>query len=298
MVTTAPYGSWRSPIGVEDLTAGSTGLDAVRVDGDDLYWLESRPDQGGRVSLWRRAFAGGEATELTPAPTNVRTRVNEYGGGEYGVRDGVVVVSDLADGRLRRIDPDGTVTVLTAEGPVWYGDPDVHPSTSSGNGRSWERGRAWERKRHRRRRPRGPPGGGAGRARRGGDDPGRRSRSTGRRRTTSTPSPSWPPARTSTPRRSCPTTAGSPGPSGTTRTCRGTRPPCTSPRSPTTGWAPPRPWRAGPGSRRCSRAGSGATWSSPPTAPAGGTCTSSTARPSARCTRPRPSSRNPSGCSA
>ena len=127
MVTTAPYGSWRSPIGVEDLTAGSTGLDAVHVDGDDLYWLESRPDQGGRVSLWRRAFAGGDATELTPAPTNVRTRVNEYGGGEYGVRDGVVVISDLADGRLRRIDPDGTVTVLTAEGPVWYGDPDVHP---------------------------------------------------------------------------------------------------------------------------------------------------------------------------
>ena len=127
MVTTAPYGSWRSPIGVEDLTTGSTRLDAVRVDGDDLYWLESRPDQGGRVSLWHRAFAGGEAAELTPAPTNVRTRVDEYGGGEYGVRDGVVVISDLADGRLRRIDPDGTVTVLTAEGPVWYGDPDVRP---------------------------------------------------------------------------------------------------------------------------------------------------------------------------
>ncbi len=126
MVTTASYGSWRSPIGVEDLTAGSTGLDAVRVDGEDLFWLESRPDQGGRVSLWSRPFAGGDARELTPAPTNVRTRVNEYGGGEYGVRDGVVVYSDLADGRLRRLDRDGTVTVLTAEGPVWYGDPDVH----------------------------------------------------------------------------------------------------------------------------------------------------------------------------
>ena len=127
MATTAPYGSWRSPIGVEDLTAGSTGLNAVQVDGDDLYWLESRPDQGGRVSLWRRAFDGGEAQELTPAPTNVRTRVNEYGGGEYGVRDGVIVYSDLADGRLRRLDADGTVTVLTADGPLWYGDPHVAP---------------------------------------------------------------------------------------------------------------------------------------------------------------------------
>jgi dipeptidyl aminopeptidase/acylaminoacyl peptidase len=138
MVTTASYGSWRSPIGVEDLTAGSTGLDAVRVDGQDLYWLESRPDQGGRVSLWNRPSDGGDARELTPAPTNVRTRVNEYGGGEYGVRDGVVVYSDLADGRLRRRDPDGTVTVLTPAGPFWYGDPDVHPprslSLSKGSG--------------------------------------------------------------------------------------------------------------------------------------------------------------------
>ena len=132
--STAPYGSWRSPVGVQDLTAGSVGLDAVAVDGDDLYWLESRPDQGGRTSLWRRALAGGEAVELTPSPANVRTRVNEYGGGAYGVRDGVVVYSDLADGRLRRRDPDGSVTVLTAEGPAWYGDLDVHPSTGSGNG--------------------------------------------------------------------------------------------------------------------------------------------------------------------
>ncbi|GAA3557924.1 S9 family peptidase [Microlunatus spumicola] len=125
MVTTAPYGSWRSPIGVEDLTAGSTGLDAVQVDGDDLYWLESRPDQAGRVSLWTRPFAGGEPRELTPGSANVRTRVNEYGGGEYGVRDGVVVYSDLGDGRLRRLDRDGTVTVLTGEGDAWYGDPFV-----------------------------------------------------------------------------------------------------------------------------------------------------------------------------
>jgi len=124
---TAPYGSWSSPVGVEDLTAGSVGLDAVHVDGDDLYWLESRPDQAGRTSLWTRPLAGGEPVELTPAPVDVRTRVNEYGGGEYGVRDGVVVYSALADGRLWRRDRDGSLTALTAEGPTWYADPDVHP---------------------------------------------------------------------------------------------------------------------------------------------------------------------------
>ncbi|SEQ74137.1 prolyl oligopeptidase family serine peptidase [Microlunatus flavus] len=125
--TVAPYGSWRSPVGVDDLTAGTVRLDAVRVDGPDLYWLESRPDQGGRTSLWTRPLAGGEPVELTPSPVNVRTRVNEYGGGEYGVRDGVVVYSDLADSRLWRRDRDGSLTALTAAGDVWFGDPDVHP---------------------------------------------------------------------------------------------------------------------------------------------------------------------------
>src|SRR3954451_25442637 len=118
MVTTAPYGSWRSAVEVDDLTAGSVGLDAVRVGGDDLYWLESHPAQAGRVSLWRRPFAGGDPVELTPAPVNVRTRVNEYGGGEYGVRDGGVVYSGLTDGGLGGRGPAGPVPPSTPPSPT------------------------------------------------------------------------------------------------------------------------------------------------------------------------------------
>ena len=68
-MSTEPYGSWASPLTVEHLTSASTGLAAVRIDGDQLYWLESRADQGGRSSVWRRAVAGGEPTEVTPAPS-------------------------------------------------------------------------------------------------------------------------------------------------------------------------------------------------------------------------------------
>ena len=102
-MTTAPYGSWSSPVTVDQLTGGSVGLSAVRVDGVDLYWLEARADQGGRCSIWRAPLGGGEAVEVTPGTTNVRTRVHEYGGGAYDVRDGVVVHSELADGRLYRV---------------------------------------------------------------------------------------------------------------------------------------------------------------------------------------------------
>ena len=94
-----------------------------------LYWLESRADQGGRSSLWRRPVAGGDADELTPAPVNVRTRVHEYGGGEYDVRDGVVVFSDFADGRLYRLRRRRRAAESRSPRPadLRYADLRVHP---------------------------------------------------------------------------------------------------------------------------------------------------------------------------
>ncbi len=126
MVTTAAYGSWASPISVDDLTGASVGLDAPRIDGNDLYWLESHADQGGRVSLWRAPLAGGDPVEVSPGGVNVRTRVNEYGGGEYGVDRGVVVFSDFDDGRLYVTDGAGSNRPLTAADAGRYGDVAVH----------------------------------------------------------------------------------------------------------------------------------------------------------------------------
>lgn len=126
MPTTAVYGSWLSPIGIDQLTSASIGLSAPRLDGDHLYWLQSHADQGGRSSLWRRPVAGGEHEELTPGPTNVRSRVHEYGGGEYDVRHGVAVYSDFRDGRLYCRDADGT-RPITPAGDYRFADVRVHP---------------------------------------------------------------------------------------------------------------------------------------------------------------------------
>ena len=40
---TAPYGSWASPITSDLIVAQSVGLSEIRLDGPDIYWLESRP---------------------------------------------------------------------------------------------------------------------------------------------------------------------------------------------------------------------------------------------------------------
>ena len=127
MTITAPYGSWASPITVETLTTATVGLSAVRVDGDQLYWLESHADQAGRTGLWRRPLAGGAAAEVTPAPAYVRNRVHEYGGGEYAVRDGLVVYTEYSDGRVYRVADGAPPQPLTPAGGFRYGDLRLHP---------------------------------------------------------------------------------------------------------------------------------------------------------------------------
>jgi hypothetical protein len=49
-----PYGAWVSPVSVELMTGAAIGLSGVRVDGQDLYWLEARPSENGRTVLCRR----------------------------------------------------------------------------------------------------------------------------------------------------------------------------------------------------------------------------------------------------
>ncbi|MEX1170887.1 MAG: S9 family peptidase [Chloroflexota bacterium] len=120
--TVAPFGSWISPIRIEDVVGDVVGLGEPWIDGDDTYWLEARPSEAGRRVLVRSAVDRTIA-DVVPPPFNVRTRVHEYGGGSYVVAGGVVVFSNFADGRLYRVDPGAEAPVaITPEGPWRYAD--------------------------------------------------------------------------------------------------------------------------------------------------------------------------------
>jgi hypothetical protein len=66
-----------------------------------VYWLERRPNEGGRSVLVRRR-EDGRHQELTPQGFNVRTRVHEYGGGAYIVAGGQIYFSNFSDQRVYR----------------------------------------------------------------------------------------------------------------------------------------------------------------------------------------------------
>jgi dipeptidyl aminopeptidase/acylaminoacyl peptidase len=97
----APYGSWRSPITSDSIVSGTVGLGQIALDGDDVYWVETRPTEKGRYSVVKLT-PGGEMADMTPANFNVRTRVHEYGGGSFAVSGGAIIFSNFTDQRLYR----------------------------------------------------------------------------------------------------------------------------------------------------------------------------------------------------
>lgn len=73
----APYGTWQSPITTDLIVAESINLRELSFAGNDLCWLEQRPNAGGRTILVRNGV------DVTGDNFSVRSRAHEYGGGSY-----------------------------------------------------------------------------------------------------------------------------------------------------------------------------------------------------------------------
>ena len=117
----APYGSWKSPITSDLIVSGSVGLGQPTFDGEDIYWVEMRPTEGGRNVIVRRDSSSAQ-TAVTPQPFNSRTRVHEYGGGDYLAVNGVVYFSNFADQRVYRQDRGGEPRAITPPADVRFSE--------------------------------------------------------------------------------------------------------------------------------------------------------------------------------
>jgi dipeptidyl aminopeptidase/acylaminoacyl peptidase len=125
--TGAPYGSWKSPITTELLAGGDTvTLGPVETSSTGIYWREGRPHEGGRSVLVFKPH-DGDPVDVVPPGFNARTRVHEYGGGEFWLHDTTVWCSNFDDGRVYRFDEPGAepkpVTPEPPEPNAWrYAD--------------------------------------------------------------------------------------------------------------------------------------------------------------------------------
>jgi len=117
----SPYGSWRSPVTADAIVAGVIGLGYIQLDGDDIYWVEQRPAEAGRNVVVRRR-PDGSIADITPPESNARTRVHEYGGGAYLVREGTVWFTNFKDQRLYRQDPGKPPVPITPAQDIRHAD--------------------------------------------------------------------------------------------------------------------------------------------------------------------------------
>ena len=120
---TAPFGAWRSPVTSDLIVSKTVRLAEPWLAGDNVYWLEMRPEEQGRYVVVR-CSADGRTKDLIPAPFNARTRVHEYGGASYVLDKDRVLFSNFADQRIYAVPCTGPAEPLpiTAEGPYRYAD--------------------------------------------------------------------------------------------------------------------------------------------------------------------------------
>jgi dipeptidyl aminopeptidase/acylaminoacyl peptidase len=126
----SPYGSWKSPITAASIAEGAVRLAQPEPTAEAVYWIESRPTEGGRYAIVRRT-SDGETSDAIPASFNARTRVHEYGGGSYLVDGATVFFSNFDDQRVYRQDPSGAPRPITPEpdapGALRYADGRLTP---------------------------------------------------------------------------------------------------------------------------------------------------------------------------
>ncbi len=111
---TTPYGAWPSPLTAAVVTAGTVALSWPTLVGNEVWWTEGRPAEGGRSVVVRR-LADGRIEDVLPGPWNARTRIHEYGGRAWTVANGDLVFAEFTDQRLWRLTPGSEPVALTPE---------------------------------------------------------------------------------------------------------------------------------------------------------------------------------------
>ncbi len=81
------FGHWPSPVTAASVAEGALRFGRVQAEGGAIYWSEGRPAEKGRAPVMRWSREDG-VSELLPPPYSARSRVHEYGGGEFLVAGG------------------------------------------------------------------------------------------------------------------------------------------------------------------------------------------------------------------
>ncbi|MBT8135266.1 MAG: prolyl oligopeptidase family serine peptidase, partial [Gammaproteobacteria bacterium] len=109
----ASYGSWSSKITSDLIVTDSISIDEARQIADSLYYIERRPQEGGRCVIVKSHE--GITADILPAPYSARSRVHEYGGGCYCVQDDTIFFVNDSDQDIYLIENQKIKRITTAD---------------------------------------------------------------------------------------------------------------------------------------------------------------------------------------
>ncbi|MDT0427339.1 alpha/beta hydrolase family protein [Streptomyces salyersiae] len=125
----APYGSWKSELAARDVARGAALPEWLDFVGEEVWWTESLPHDGGRNALVRRG-PDGAPQEVLPPGWNVRSGFDEYGARPWlplsGHPGDGIVFTHWGDQRVHRWRPGSRPEPVSPAGPPHavhrYGD--------------------------------------------------------------------------------------------------------------------------------------------------------------------------------
>ena len=83
-----PYGTWPSDLTAEMVAGKTARLMEPSINQNRLFWLETRPNEKGRVAIMLRE--NNKSRCILPNPLSVKSKVHEYGGGAYCINKSCV----------------------------------------------------------------------------------------------------------------------------------------------------------------------------------------------------------------
>jgi dipeptidyl aminopeptidase/acylaminoacyl peptidase len=107
-----PFGHWPSPITPHLAAAGSRRYGSLKAEAGAIYWSQSRPEEGGRQTILQ-GRADGSVRDLLAAPFSARSRVHEYGGGEFSVVGETIYFTNDSDQQIYAVRPGEAPRRLT-----------------------------------------------------------------------------------------------------------------------------------------------------------------------------------------
>jgi dipeptidyl aminopeptidase/acylaminoacyl peptidase len=118
---TLPFGTWPSPVRASLAARGSRRTGLLQAAGNIVYWSESRPEEQGRQAIVRGG-RDGRREDILPAPYSARSRVHEYGGGEFLVAGGIVHFVNDEDQQVYTLEPGRQPERLTDASGTRFAD--------------------------------------------------------------------------------------------------------------------------------------------------------------------------------